>query len=115
MLSLALTNLPPMTFAGGPGGQDVTKPYFYRPAPERMNETDLLRLKNYRDQLYWQQQSLQIKQSTTPLTPIQQQRLNQIRLESARVNTLLKPSLGQPLPSPPVQTTIGPLPLIPAR
>jgi len=100
---------------GGPEGQDAAKPYFYQPAPQGLNETDQLRLKNYSDQLYWQQQRLQLKQSASRLTPDQQRVLNQTTQESDRVNTLLRPSLGPSPARSPVQTTIGPPPLIPAR
>ena len=93
----------------------MTKPYFYQPAPGSLNETDRLRLNTYRDQLYWQQQSLQLRQSTRQLTPDQQQRLNQTRQESDRVKSLLSPGIGPALGEMPVQTTIGPPPLIPAR
>jgi hypothetical protein len=112
---LVLTQLSCLAFAGGPEGRDVTKPYFYRPVPEGLNDNDRLRLKTYRDQLYWQQQSLQLRQSTSRLTPDQQRRLNQTRQESDRINSLLGPSLSLRRPPPPVQTTIAPPPLIPVR
>jgi len=94
---------------------DVTKPYFYQPPPKNLNSMDELRLKAYRDQLYWQQQNLRLRQSSNPLTPEQQRVLNQTQQESDRANTLLAPSLTTPLPSPGVGTTVLPPPLIPAR
>jgi hypothetical protein len=94
---------------------DVTKPYYYQPRPNNLNSMDELRLKTYRDQLYWQQQNLRLRQSSRPLNPQQQRILNQTQQESDRVNSLLAPSLKTPLPSPGVGTTVLPPPLIPAR
>ena len=93
----------------------MTKPYFYQPAPGSLDATDRLRLNTYRDQLYWQQQGLQLRQSTRQLTADQQQRLNQTTQESDRVKSLLSPGKGPALGQMPGQTTIGPPPLIPAR
>jgi len=115
---------PPLPLAvGNPGGAnqpgvtapDVTKPYYYQPPPKNLNSMDELRLKAYRDQLYWQQQNLRLRQSSKPLTPEQQRVLNQTQQESDRANTLLAPSLTTPLPSPGVGTSVLPPPLIPAR
>ena len=94
---------------------DVTKPYYYRPPPSNLNSMDELRLKAYRNQLYWQQQDLRLRQSSRPLIPEQQRILNQTQQESDRVNSLLAPSLKTPLPSPGAGTTVLPPPLIPAR
>jgi hypothetical protein len=94
---------------------DVTKPYYFQPPPANLNSLNQLQLKDYRDQLYWQQQNLQRQQSQGILPPDQQRVLNQTQQESGRVNSLLAPSLTTPLPSPPVGITVGPAPLIPAR
>ncbi len=94
-------------------GPDVTKPYYYQPRPSNLNSLDQLRLKAYRDQLYWQQQNLQLQQSSRILTPDQQRVLNQTQQESDRVNSALAPSLTNPLPSPRVGITVLPPPLIP--
>jgi hypothetical protein len=94
---------------------DVTKPYYYQPPPSNLNTMDELRLKAYRDRLYWQQQNLQVRQSSRTLTPDQQRVLNQTRHESDRVNSLLAPALTTPLPSPGVGITVLPPPLIPTR
>jgi hypothetical protein len=94
---------------------DLTKPYYYQPPPSNLNSIDELRLRAYRNQLYWQQQDLRLRQSAKPLTPEQQRILNQTQKESDRVNSLLAPSLKTPLPSPGAGTTVLPPPLIPAR
>ena len=99
--------------APGPHGPDVTKPYYYQPPPSHLNTLDQLQLKAYRDQLYFQQQNLQLKQSSKLLNPEQQRILNQTQQESGRINSLLAPSLTTPLPSPPVGTTVGPAQIVP--
>ncbi len=113
--------LPPpvgnLSAVNGPGltEPDVTKPYYYQPPPSNLNTIDKLRLKAYRDRLYWQQRNLQVRQSSRILTPDQQRVLNRTRQESDRVNSLLRPALTNPLPSPPAGITILPPPIIPAR
>jgi hypothetical protein len=130
---------PPAVFPSQPPGPDVTKPYYYQ-NQHPLNTNEQLQLKAYQNQLYWQQQNLQQKQSTQFLTPDEQQRLSQTQREADRVNSMLAPSIGAPpgsqaappaataggsppIPSfgtpavslPPPGLSVGPSPMIPAR
>jgi hypothetical protein len=98
-----------------PQSPDVTRPYLQVPPPSNPNELDKLQMRSYGNQLYWQQQNLQLQQSKGPLTADQQQRLNQTRIESNRVNSQLGPKLTTPLPSPSAGSPIGTPSVIPSH
>ena len=100
---------------GGPGQGNVVNPSLLNPAPQNLSNTDQLRLKAYRDQLYQQQRDLQIQQSQKPLTANQQQRLYQTQQESNRVNQMLTPRSTPTFTLPSPGLSVGPPPLIPAH
>jgi len=95
---------------------DVTKPYYFNPAPATLSPGDRSQLRSYQNQLYWQQRKLEQTRPNGLLTPDEQRRIEETEREADRVNSLLAPSLRAPaVVLPPPQLRVGPSPQIPPK